>query len=170
MVVLFVLTIGYLWWLSRWWFWPYIQGGKLLRPLLRPRWRFSCHFFQNVFIIMTPTWRKKIMFEILFHSPQNRLLLFGGSCCAGIEVLTLRLLCSSWDWGAILLLNLGLSTSISAWAPQSRHEHLNLGMSTSILAWAPHSRHENLNLGINTSIPAQRSAPTCRGSPPCAIF
>ena len=54
-----------------------------------------------------------------------------------------RLRCSGQDWG-------DLSTSISAWAPQSWHEHRNLGMSTAILAWAPQSQH--------------------RGTPPYAIF
>ena len=42
---------------------------------------------------------------------------------AKIEVLMLRLRCSSH-------LNLGLSTAISAWAPQTRHEHLNPSTAT----------------------------------------
>ena len=46
---------------------------------------------------------------------------------AKIAVLMPRLRCSCWDWGAQV-------TSILAWAPQSRHEHLKLGMSTSIQA------------------------------------
>ena len=42
---------------------------------------------------------------------------------AKIEVLMLRLRCSSH-------LNLGMSTAISAWAPQTRHEHLNPSTAT----------------------------------------
>ena len=51
---------------------------------------------------------------------------------AKIAVLMPRLRCSCWDWGAQV-------TSILAWAPQSRHEHLKLGMSS----WAPQSNHSN---------------------------
>ena len=73
----------------------------------------------------------------------------------------LGLRCSCRVWGAhaeiavlrprlrwLEHLNLSMSTSILAWAPQSWHEHRNLGMSTTILAWAPQSWHEHLNPSI----------------------
>ena len=76
-----------------------------------------------------------------------------------VAVLGLRCLCRVWGAHANIAvlrprlrwlehLNLSMSTSILAWAPQSWHEHRNLGMSTTILAWAPQSWHEHLNPSI----------------------
>ena len=76
-----------------------------------------------------------------------------------VAVLGLRCSCRVWGAHAEIAvlrprlrwlehLNLSMSTSILAWAPQSWHEHRNLGMSTTILAWAPQSWHEHLNPSI----------------------
>ena len=122
------------------------------------------NFFSKMYFLYTsPSWRKKLGFEISFYTPEIGCYFWGGSCCAWIEVLMPSLRCSCRDCGAQAKIEV-------TWAPQSQHEHLNLGMSTAILAWAPQSWHEHHNLGMSTAILAWAPQSQHRGSPPYAIF
>ena len=62
---------------------------------------------------------------------------------AEIEVLMPRLRCSCRDWGAHAEIEVLRPRLRSKMAPRSQNEHSNLGMSTSILAWAPQSQHSS---------------------------
>ena len=109
-------------------------GSRLLRPLrLQPHFRFHPICLAKCIFYISPSYLEKNSGSKFYF--RYRLLLLGGiaavlglrcSCQdwsphAKIEVLKPRLRCSCWDWGATLLLNLSMSTSISAWTPQSQH-------------------------------------------------
>ena len=109
-------------------------------------WHSSPIFFcKKYFSCIILNQRKKLGFEMSFYPPEIGRNLWGGiapNLCldwgAHVKnaVFMPRLRCSCQDWGAHAEIEVLKS-------PQSWPEHRNLGMSTSNSAWAPQSKHSN---------------------------
>ena len=79
---------------------------------------FPAIFFKMYFLYMSPSWRKKLCLKFYFIPPKIGCYFWGGSCCAGIEVLTPRLRCSCRDCCAHAEIEVPSCSSILTYAPQ----------------------------------------------------